>query len=170
MDDQKWLIAREMPHLRRYATALLRDPDAADDLVQDTVERAIRKRHLWRRHGTMRSWLFRMLYNLFVNGQRSARRAGIAVPVEDVEERLSERPAQEARVQCRDMAEALDQLPPEQRAVVLLIALEDVSYDEAAEILEVPIGTVRSRLSRGRETLREMWRPDARMDRLRRVK
>lgn len=154
MEDRKWLIAREIPHLRRYAIALLRDPDAADDLVQDTVERAIRKLHLWRRHGTMRSWLFRMLYNLFLNGRRSSARAMAVVPVEDVEERLGVGPAQEARLQCRDIAEALDRLPPEQRAVILLVALEDVSYDDAADILGVPIGTVRSRLSRGRDALR----------------
>jgi hypothetical protein len=107
---------------------------------------------------------------LFVNGQRTVRRAGAAVPVEEVEDRLGVGPSQEARIHCLDMAEALDLLPPEQRAVVLLVALEDVSYDEAAEILDVPIGTIRSRLSRGRESLRALWRADARVERLRRVK
>jgi RNA polymerase sigma-70 factor, ECF subfamily len=67
MDELQWLIAREIPHLHRYALALLRNTDAADDLVQDCLERALRKQQLWRRQGSMRSWLFRMLYNVFLN-------------------------------------------------------------------------------------------------------
>ena len=172
--DVKWLISREIPHLRRYARALVRDRDEADDLVQDCLERAIRKRHQWRRHGSIRSWLFRTLYRTFVNGQVRRKRERAQVPVdgpgEGIDERLCEPPRQEDHVAWQDMAEALGRLPDSQRAAVLLVALEGMSYDEAADILAVPVGTVRSRLSRARETLRttSVRRPGA--IELRRVK
>lgn len=154
----KWLISREIPHLRRYARALARDRDEADDLVQDCLERAIRKRHQWRRRGSIRSWLFRTLYRTFINGQtrRTRERAQLPVdgPYEGIHERLREPPRQEDHLAWQDMAAALGRLPDQQRAALLLVALEGMSYDEAADILAVPVGTVRSRLSRAREALR----------------
>jgi RNA polymerase sigma-70 factor, ECF subfamily len=156
MDELQWLIAREIPHLRRYALALLRDTDAADDLVQDCLERALRKRCLWRRQGSMRSWLFRMLYNVFLNTKNSRQRERLTVPLEVIAPTMAESPRQEKYVECRNIAEALDQLPEPQYAAIILIALEGLSYDEAAWILRVPVGTLRSRLSRGRETLRTL--------------
>jgi RNA polymerase sigma-70 factor (ECF subfamily) len=170
MDELQWLIAREIPHLRRYARALLRDPDAADDLVQDCLERAWRKRQLWRRHGSMRSWLFRMLYNIFLNTKNTRRRARLAVPLEAIEPTMAESPRQEKYVECRDIAEALDQLPAQQYAAIILIALEGLSYDEAAWILDVPVGTLRSRLSRGRETLRTLRTGTLHREMVRRIK
>ena len=163
----KWRIAREIPHLRRFARSLVRDPDRADDLVQDCIERAIRKRHLWRRVGTIRSWLFRMLYRVFLNQNRGRARE-VHVQVEDVAHRLAAPASQEDRVVCHDIGDALDRLPAEQRAAILLVALEGVAYDEAAEILGVPVGTVRSRLSRGREALRSLHQEEH--PRIRRVK
>lgn len=170
MDDTAWLISREIPHLRRFALALLRDPDAADDLVQDTLERALRKQHLWRRRGSIRNWLFRVLYNVFVNGQNRRRRVRLEGPLEDAGAALAHPARQERQVECRDMAEALEQLPKRQKAAIVLVALEGVSYDEAADILGVPVGTVRSTLSRGRETLRELNAGKIGRTALRRVK
>lgn len=174
MSDVKWLISREIPHLRRYARALARDRDEADDLVQDCLERAIRKHHQWRRRGSIRSWLFRTLYRTFINGQprRTRERAQLPVdgPYEGIHERLREPPRQEDHLAWQDMAAALGRLPDQQRAALLLIALEGMSYDEAADILAVPVGTVRSRLSRAREALRTAnKRPKSSVE-LRRVK
>ena len=170
MDELQWLITREIPHLRRYALALLRDTDAADDLVQDCLERALRKRRLWQRQGSMRSWLFRMLYNVFLNTRNTRRRERLAVPLEAIAPTMVESPRQEQYVECRNITEALDQLPEPQYAAIMLIALEGLSYDEAAWILGVPIGTLRSRLSRGRETLRTLQAGTPQRDMVRRIK
>jgi RNA polymerase sigma-70 factor (ECF subfamily) len=155
LDDTKWLMAREIPRLRRYALSLVNDADAADDLVQDTLERAIRKRHLWQRRGSMRSWLYRILYNVFLNqiAAREKRRKEIAL---DLAPTLSEPACQEQRASCRDIAEAMRQLPAQQRAAIALTAVEGLSYDESAGVLGIPIGTLRSRLSRGREMLKRL--------------
>ncbi len=152
-ETTKWLIAREIPRLRRYALVLARDPAAADDLVQDTLERAIRKRHLWSRQGSLRGWLYRMLYNVFLNQSARRRRSRAEVELDEAPA-LSEGPRHDARLVCRDIAEAMHALPAEQRAAIALTALEGLSYDEAADALGVPIGTLRSRLSRGRDQLR----------------
>ena len=170
MDELQWLITREIPHLRRYALALLRDTDAADDLVQDCLERALRKRRLWQRQGSMRSWLFRMLYNIFLNAKNTRRRARLTVPLEAITPTMAESPRQEKYVECRDITEALSQLPKQQYAAIILIALEGLSYDEAAWILGIPVGTLRSRLSRGRETLRTLWIGTLQRDMVRRIK
>jgi RNA polymerase sigma-70 factor, ECF subfamily len=170
MDELKWHIAREIPHLRRYALALRRDPDAADDLVQDCLERALRKRHLWRRRGSMRSWLFRILYTVFLNSRKKQWRDRQRVPLDAIALTLAASPSQEAYVECREMAQALAQLPEQQYAAIVLIALEGFSYDEAAWILGIPIGTLRSRLSRGREALRTLGAEPFRHDRVRRIK
>src|SRR5437660_10794375 len=156
MDELQWLIAREIPHLHRYALALLRNTDAAEDLVQDCLERALRKQRLWRRQGSMRSWLFRMLYHIFLNTRNTRRRESLVVPLETIEPTMTESPRQEKYVEYRAIAQALDQLPEQQSAAIMLIALEGLTYDEAAWILGVPVGTLRSRLSRGRETLRTL--------------
>jgi RNA polymerase sigma-70 factor, ECF subfamily len=156
MDELQGLITGEIPHLRRYARALLRDIDAADDLVQDCLERALRKCQLWQRQGSIRSWLFRMLYNVFLNTKHTRRRDRLTVPLEAIAPTMAESPRQEKYVECRDIAAALDQLPEQQYVAIILIALEGLAYDEAAWILGIPIGTLRSRLSRGRETLRTL--------------
>jgi RNA polymerase sigma-70 factor, ECF subfamily len=156
MDELQWLIARELPHLYHYALALLRNTDAADDLVQDCLERALRKRQLWRRQGSLRSWLFRILYHVFLNTRHTRRRERLVVPLEAIEPTMTESPRQEKYIEYRAIAQALDQLPEPQYAAIMLIALEGLAYDEAAWILGVPVGTLRSRLSRGRETLRTL--------------
>jgi len=146
-------IVRLIPRLRRYARALLGDAAAADDLVQDTLERALAKLHLYRRGTDLRAWLFTVMHNVYVNQLRAAR------PVAPLEEEMPElaHPAREAdALDLRDLDRALRRLPPEQREVLLLVALEDMSYGEAARALGIPIGTVMSRLSRAREKLRAM--------------
>ncbi|WP_404421085.1 RNA polymerase sigma factor [Thalassospira australica] len=165
--DIKWRIAREIPHLRRFARSLVRDQDRADDLVQDCLERAIRKQHLWHSTGSVRSWMFRMLYNLFLNQKRAQRSETSVDDVSDAQ--LSVPARQEKRAVCRDIGDALELLVPEQKAVILLVALEGVTYDEASEILGIAVGTVRSRLSRGRDHLRSLYSGDANVQ-LRRVK
>jgi RNA polymerase sigma-70 factor, ECF subfamily len=170
LDDLKWAIARQIPHLRRFAFALTRDPNEADDVVQDCLERALRKRSLWSRKGSLRSWLFSMLYRTHIDHRRRQSRFGATVGPEAIDSVASQPPDQDHRVECRDIGESLDRLPEEQRVVILLVALEGLSYDEAAEILNVPIGTVRSRLSRGRHTLRDLRSSTLRPRNLRRVK
>ncbi|MCF3936671.1 sigma-70 family RNA polymerase sigma factor [Acuticoccus sp. M5D2P5] len=153
-DDVKWMVERQIPHLRRYALALTRNLDQADDLVQDTLERALKKRHLWRRTGSLRSWLFRILYRTYVDNRRRWRPERMAADPALIDAFASQPPDQEHRVEYTNIAHALDQLPDEQREIVLLTAVEGMAYDEIADVLSIPIGTVRSRLSRGREALR----------------
>ena len=154
-DDDAWLIAEEIPRLRRYARTLTRDAAAADDLVQDALERAMRKWALWRRRGSLRAWLYRLLYNVFLNQLARARRRGVEVAVEETPA-LSAPPRQEDAAFCREIAAAMAALPADQRAALALTAVEGLSYDEAADVLGVPVGTLRSRLFRGRETLRAL--------------
>lgn len=153
-DELKWMIERQIPHLRRYAFALTRDRDTADEIVQDCLERALRKRHLWKRSGGIRSWLFRILYRQSIDHHRRLRTDTILAEASVIDSAVTQPANQEHRVDCLKIGEALDRLPTEQRAVVLLAALEGLPYDEIADITGVPIGTVRSRLSRARETLR----------------
>lgn len=153
-DDTRWLIARELPRLRRYARALRNDP-GADDLVQDCLERALRKNALWQRGTNMRAWLFRILYNLHLSSLRSGKRAPQTVPLDDVAPVSGGLGNQMHVLELKELSTAYRMLPPEQRDVVALVALEGMRYDEAAAILGVPMGTVRSRLSRARAALRE---------------
>jgi RNA polymerase sigma-70 factor (ECF subfamily) len=146
-------IVELIPRLRRYARALAGDRIAADDLVQDTLERAWSKFHLYRRGTDLRAWLFTVMHNVYVNQLRASR------PSTQLDEEMPEL-AQAARevdgLVLRDLDAAIRRLPPDQREVLLLVALEEMSYDEAAGTLGVPIGTVMSRLARAREKLRAM--------------
>ena len=145
-----------IPNLRRYARALVGDRDAADDLVQDTLERAVRKFHLWR-PGDLRAWLFSIMHNVFVNQIKARKNA----PHLDIEEHMVAAHIPSATsVDVLDMHRALLDLVPEQREVVLLVALEDMSYADVSRALGIPIGTVMSRLSRGRERLRKFMAGD----------
>ncbi|MGH6933207.1 MAG: RNA polymerase sigma factor [Dongiaceae bacterium] len=155
IDDFDRLIIEQIPHLRRYARALLGNPAAADDLVQDCLERAWSRAHLWRR-GNIRGWLFTIMHNVNINSQRRTRRAppmsSLDLPGADP----AVQPQQEDRLAVRALSVAVDALPNEQREALLLVGLEEFSYAEAARILGVPIGTVMSRLHRGRERLRQL--------------
>jgi RNA polymerase sigma-70 factor, ECF subfamily len=153
--DHDSLISEQIPRLRRYARALAGDRAAADDLVQDTLERALSRFHLWRSGSDLRAWLFTIMHNIYVNQSRSrARHRHEALEMEPDAEALRARETD--WLELRDLASALARVPDEQRAVLLLVGLEQFTYDEAARILDIPIGTVMSRLSRGRERLRAL--------------
>ncbi len=152
MPGSRDAIVAEIPRLRRYARALTGDPVRADDLVQDTLERALAKWALWRRGSSLRAWLLTLMHNVFVNQVRG-RQAVEFRAAEDLPEPVL-RATQADELEVRDLQRALACLPLEQRAVLLLVGLEDLSYAEAARVLGVPLGTVMSRLSRGRERLR----------------
>ncbi|MCT7666086.1 sigma-70 family RNA polymerase sigma factor [Shinella kummerowiae] len=146
-----------VPALRRYARALTHDPDRADDLVQDSLERAIRKRGLWRPSGSVRSWMFRILLNVYRNDLRRQRRSPVPLSLETIP---GSDPAgldvQPGRLALAETARAMQALPLEQREVLLLVAVEEMKYSEAAAILSIPIGTLMSRLARARSTLRDL--------------
>jgi RNA polymerase sigma-70 factor, ECF subfamily len=156
MSDFGRLLEGEIPRLRRYARALTRDAARADDLVQSCLVRAIAKEHLWQPGTDLRAWLFTILHNQNVNEVRRSVREGVAVAVEDVAPVLTMAPRVGSSLQLRDLERAIGLLPEEQRQVILLVGLEGMRYEEVAAVLDIPIGTVRSRLSRGREMLRRL--------------
>lgn len=168
-DEIATLIEPQIPALRRYARALLRDRDAADDLVQDTLERAISRWALRRRDGDLKSWLFTIERNLFLAGLRQTRRRGVNVGAESLESFPSEEPSPDAALGVQDVLTGLAGLPEEQRSVLLLVAVEEFSYAATAKVLGVPIGTVMSRLSRARDRMRSFMET-GRVVVLRRVK
>jgi len=150
MSDAQDLIEL-IPRLRRYARALVGERASADDLVQDTLERAWSKLHLYRRGTDLRAWLFTVMHNVHVNRVRATRPTE---PLEDEMPELAQRATQGDSLVVRDLERGIAALPLAQREVLLLVALEDLSYDETARALGIPIGTVMSRLARAREKLR----------------
>jgi RNA polymerase sigma-70 factor, ECF subfamily len=158
MADIRQQFEAHIPTLRRYARALVRDTTAADDLVQECLTRALIKLHLWRDGSNLRAWLLTILHNQHVNRIRRSIREGTTVELSEAGSLLVlSRPAtQEKHLELRDLGRALGLLPEEQRAAILLVGLEGMRYDEASEVLGVPVGTVRSRLSRGRLALRRL--------------
>ena len=169
MSDRESAITQQIPRLRRYARALAGDRSAADDLVQDTLERGLSRFHLWRQGSDLRAWLFTIMHNIFVNQARSrARRYHESIETDPEADAL--RAPEPDWLELRDIASALARLPQEQRAVVLLVGLEQFTYDEAAQVLGVPIGTVMSRLSRARERLRALLGGDVKAASLKVVK
>jgi RNA polymerase sigma-70 factor (ECF subfamily) len=163
-------IAGEVPYLRRFARALTGDAALADDLVQDCIERALRKQHLFDETRRLRAWLFAILRNLYISGlRRNAHRATAKSVDEMISGEDAVKPEQESRLALSDIASALERLPAAHREVLLLIALEEMSYREVAEIIGVPVGTVMSRLSRARGSLRAML-DDGDAANLRRIK
>lgn len=162
-------ITAHIPRLRRYARALTGDRDSADDLVQDTLERAWGRFHLWRHGSNLRAWLFTIMHNLFINHTRTRNRESELAP-EDEAFALAVSPAHDALVELKELAAALRHLPDEQREVVLLVGLEQMSYEGVARVLGIPLGTVMSRLSRGRERLRNLMHGKASVSQLKVVK
>jgi RNA polymerase sigma-70 factor (ECF subfamily) len=155
MNDFGRLVEAEIPRLRRYARALTRqDQTRADDLVQSCLMRAIAKQHLWQPGTNLRAWLFTILHNAHVNDVRRSVREGVNVSIEDAAPLLTIQSNAIDALQLRDLERGLGKLASEQRQVILLVGLEGMRYEEVASILDIPVGTVRSRLSRGREQLR----------------
>jgi RNA polymerase sigma-70 factor, ECF subfamily len=143
-------VKAQIPALRRYARALTRDHDYAEDLLQDCLERALSKRRLFKGPRNLRSWLFRIMHNLYVNYVRSHRHP--ASPSIH-EEEPAVVPNQIPTVEIKETLKAFNCLPQDQREALLLVAVEGLSYREAARVLQVPIGTVLSRVSRARQAL-----------------
>lgn len=150
------LVEREIPRLRRYARALTRSADRADDLVQEVLIRAIAKAHLWQTGTDIRAWLFTIMHNQYVNMVRRIMREEATIDIEQMSRSLVATTDPTASCQLRELERALACLPDEQREIILLVGLEGMSYEAAAQVLSVPVGTVRSRLSRGREALRRL--------------
>lgn len=153
MSDAADRIEDHIPRLRRYARALTGDSARADDLVQDTLERAWTRLALWQRGSDLRAWLFTVMHNVFVNqvARQAARRED---PLLDDDPMIPVEATQERALETRDLIAALERLPLEQREVLLLVGLEGLRYEEVAKVLGIPAGTVMSRLARGRERLR----------------
>jgi RNA polymerase sigma factor (sigma-70 family) len=170
VDDIGILVGPLIPPLRRYARALLHDRAAADDLVQDCLERAISRWHQRRTEGSTRTWLFTILHNLAVNRLRTIARRGTHLEIDETV--IADPPSQEDALLHRDLLRALGALSEEHRGVLLLISVEDLSYAETATVLGIPLGTVMSRLARAREKLAAALdgQPAAREPHLRRVK
>jgi RNA polymerase sigma factor (sigma-70 family) len=139
--------------LRRYALVLTRNPDVAEDLVQETLAKAIAAAHTWRPDSDLRPWLFRILHNTHVSALRRQKvRAEAAADL--VEPVASE--SQHKQIELQQVLDALGEIPEAQRRPIVLVALEDMSYAEAARTLDLPLGTFMSRLGRGREALRRI--------------
>ena len=156
MSDFNRLLEKQIPLLRRYARALTRNIERADDLVQDTLVRALVKQHLWKAGTNLRAWLFTLMHNQNINNARHSIRDGQMVNIETTINVLAATTDPTASRQLCELERSLSQLTQEQRQTILLVGLEEFSYMETAAILNVPVGTVRSRLSRGRDHLRRL--------------
>jgi RNA polymerase sigma-70 factor, ECF subfamily len=171
MQDMLSQIEPLIPALRRYARSLLRDRSAADDLVQDCLERAVSN---WtqRKDTDPRAWIFTILHNLAMTRLRRSTTRPRHIAIEDAQEDIfAQPPSQEDGLRYRELLAALDRLPEEQKSVLLLATVEGLSYAETASVLDIPLGTVMSRLSRARERLlKEMNGTPVAVPHLRRVK
>jgi RNA polymerase sigma-70 factor, ECF subfamily len=156
VSDFHALLEAEIPKLRRYARALTRDTQRADDLVQETLVRGLAKQYLWEPGSNLRAWLFTLMHNQHVNDVHQSNRYRSTIDIEDVSSSLIANTDPTASLQLHELERALGRLSTEQREAILLIGLEGLSYEDAATVLAVPIGTVRSRLSRGRDALRAL--------------
>jgi RNA polymerase sigma-70 factor (ECF subfamily) len=145
-----------IPRMTRYARVLTRDVVAADDLVQDCLARALGKIHLWEQGTDLRAWLFTILHHQHISLTRRTARQRATIELQKCTPGLTPSPNQTERLELRDVERAIAKLPEEQRSVILLVGLEGMRYDAAAAVVNVPVGTVRSRVSRGRQTLRTM--------------
>ncbi|WP_292893478.1 MULTISPECIES: sigma-70 family RNA polymerase sigma factor [unclassified Nitratireductor] len=157
MDGKREAIVREIPALRRYARALLRDAEAADDLVQDCLERAFSRLENWQTGTSPRRWLFTLMHNLFVDGLRARKRRNelASASIADIPASAST-PEQNGVLDLHDVLDALQEVSPDRRAAILLVGVEGMSYAEAADVLDIPTGTLMSRVARGRQDLREV--------------
>ena len=153
-------LVAAIPRLRRYARVLTGEASRADDLVQDTLARAWEKRALWQAGTDLRAWLFTVMHNLFVNQRALARRDAANVSLDGAGApetwQLAVRPNQQVHVELQEVLQQLGRLPAEQREVLILAAVEELKYEEIADVLDIPVGTVMSRLSRAREKLRRI--------------
>lgn len=170
MIRDRGLLIAEIPHLRRYALALTRDPDLADELVQTCLERGLSRFKFWQPSRRIRPWLFAIMHNLHIDMVRHKARRGASVPLEDMPEQPSQAGGQEAHLNVKAVLEEIDNLPHEQRDVMILVGIDELSYAEAANVLSIPLGTLMSRLHRARGKLRERLGMAGKRPPIRRVK
>jgi len=156
--DVRLQIVTMLPRLRRFARSLTGEVDRADDLVQAACERALRGIDGWQAGTRLDSWLYRIMQNLWIDEMRKRKTRGTEKPIEDAYNLTGEDGARvaEGRLATSEVMQALGRLPEEQRAVISLVCIEDLSYREAASILGIPVGTVMSRLARSRIALADM--------------
>ena len=148
------ILTGHIPYLRRYARGLARNTADADDLVQSCLLRALTNFHRFEQNTNLRAWLLTILHNIFIDMVRKNRRARDAFEAAGIAaDGVIQGPNQFQHMQVVELEQAIEQLPAEQRSTLLLVALEDMTYEEAARVTSVPVGTVRSRLSRARHTL-----------------
>jgi RNA polymerase sigma-70 factor (ECF subfamily) len=162
MNEFARMLEAEIPRLRRYARALTRDVVRADDLVQSCLTRAVAKQHLWQYGTDLRAWLFTIMHNQHVNDVRRGVREGNNVEIDEAPQ-LTVQSNAIPTLQLRDLERAIAKLALEQRQVILLVGLEGMAYEEVAKVMNVPVGTVRSRLSRGRDQLRRLMGMEERL-------
>jgi RNA polymerase sigma-70 factor (ECF subfamily) len=148
-------IVALLPRLRRFARGLVRNPHDADDVVQIAVERALLHLDQWHRDARLDSWLFKIVRNAWIDEVRSRGRGSKIFMPEEAGEHVGEA-SMERVIDRLSVDAALSRLPQDQRLAVSLVLVEGLSYKDAADVLEVPIGTLTSRLSRGREALQAM--------------
>lgn len=158
VDTIRGQIAALVPRLRRFALSVTGNRADADDLVQDTLERALRHLDQWQEGTRLDSWMFRIAQNLFIDARRAARRKRavfVDVGAGNVDAGYDGERVAEAHMAWRETCVALSTLPEEQRSVIALVLIDGMSYRDAANVLGVPIGTLTSRLARGRDALAE---------------
>lgn len=156
-DDLRNQIVALLPRLRRFACALTGDTDRGDDLVQETCVRALSKLDQWQRGTRLDSWLYRIAQNLWLDQIRAGKVRGERVDIDSLQDFVGDdgRKVTEGRLTLSAVALAIDRLPPEQKVLIALVCFDELSYKEAADVLEIPIGTVMSRLARARSVLYE---------------
>ncbi len=155
-------IVELLPRLRRFSYALTGDTDRGDDLVQDTCARALSRLEQWEPGTRLDSWMFRIAQNIWLDQRRSAKVRGTVAEIDEAYDVSGEdgRDIVESRLVLKRVADGINQLPEEQRVLIALVCVDGLSYKEAADILNVPIGTVMSRLARARRVLHDMTDPE----------
>ena len=159
LDTIRTEMVQLLPRLRRFAVTLTGSVAEADDLVQDTVERALKNLHRWEPGTRLDNWMFRIAKNRFIDGRRSARRSGVVLtdaPEDAAQVSSDGQRAAEFRLAFGDVAQALQRLPAEQREALSLVVIDGQSYRDAADVLGIPIGTLTSRIARAREALADL--------------
>lgn len=156
MDQSRRDLTRHIAGLRRYAMALVRNAPDAEDLVQECLCKAIERARPWREIKDVRAYLFSILHNLYIDRVVKSRHRNVPLPEQTIEHRLIIAPSQQERIELQELSAALDRLSPEQRQLILLVGLEGLTYEATAKVMDLPVGTVMSRLFRAREVLRKL--------------
>ena len=143
-----------VPQLRRYAIRLCRNLADADDLVQESMARALKNSHMFEGGSNLRAWLFTIMHNVHMSAMRRRKYVGSPIDPDSAAAMLSVRPQQELALEIMSLIKAMKGIPDAQREAMILVGVEEMSYEQTSERLKVPIGTIKSRVSRGRDALR----------------